>query len=110
MEIKAYLRYLRIAPRKVRLVADSVKGKTIRKAEAALRFSTRRPATHIRKLLNSAVSNAKHNFNKDKDKLFIKDIRVDSGPTLKRFMPRARGRSAEIKKRSSHITIMLEEL
>jgi len=108
MEIKAHLRHLRVAPRKVRLVANTIKGKTIHDAEATLKFLNRKPKGPLYKLLHSAVSNAKHNFNTEKEKLFVKDITVNAGPTLKRMMPRARGMASMIKKRTSHITIILD--
>ena len=96
-----------MAPRKVRVVADSIKGKSVKEAENTLKFLTRRPKMPLEKLLKSAVSNAKHNFNIDSSTLFIKDIRVDVGPTLKRRLPRAKGMATPIRKRSSHITIVL---
>lgn len=108
MEIKANLNYLRISPRKVRLVADLVRGKSVAQADAILRFLKKRASLPLRKLLKSAIANAKHNFNSEKENLTIKSIRVDQGPTLKRFMPRARGMAAGIKKRSSHISLILE--
>lgn len=108
MEIKANLKYLRVSPRKVRLVADLMRGKSVVEAEAVLRFLKKRASQPLYKLLKSAVANAKHNFNAEKENLKIKSIRVDQGPTLKRFMPRARGMAASIKKRSSHISLILE--
>ncbi|MBI2023121.1 50S ribosomal protein L22 [Candidatus Giovannonibacteria bacterium] len=108
MEIKAQLNYLRIAPRKVRVVADTIRGKMVGEAETALKFLERGAKTPIKKLLNSAVANARHNFSAERDKLFVKSIRVDKGPTLKRFMPRARGSASPINKRTSHITIILD--
>ena len=106
-EIKAHLRYLRMSPRKVRLLADAVKGKPAGEADTVLSFTAKRAAEPLKKLLRSAVANAKHNFNIEKENLVIKNIRVDKGPTLKRFMPRARGMAAPIRKRSSHITLIL---
>ena len=107
-EIKAHLRYLRMAPRKVRLAAGAVKGKSAEEAEAVLEFLPKRAALPLKKLLKSAVANAKHNFNIEKENLFVKNITVDKGPTLKRFMPRARGSAAPIRKRESHVTIILQ--
>lgn len=107
MDIKAHLRYLRISPRKARLVADLVKGKNVKAAENILRSASKRASLPIKKLLLSAVANAKHNFQIDKENLFIKTVYVNSGPTLKRFMPRSRGSASRINKRSSHITIIL---
>ena len=107
-EIKAHLRYLRMSPRKVRVVADTIKGKSAGEAETVLDFIPRQAALPIKKLLKSAIANAKHNFNTEKENLVVKSIRVDKGPTLKRFMPRARGVASPIRKRESHITIILE--
>ncbi len=108
-EIKAHLRYLRIAPRKVRQVADSMKGKRAKEADADLRFLEKGSASVLRKLLRSAMANAKHNFNIDADRLTVKSIRVDKGPALKRSMPRSRGMASPIHKHSSHITLILAE-
>lgn len=96
-----------MAPRKVRVVADAIKGKSVREAENTLKFLGRRPKLPLEKLLKSAVSNAKHNFNIESSNLVVKDIRVDTGPTLKRRLPRAKGMATPIRKRSSHITIVL---
>lgn len=109
MDYKAHLRYLRIAPRKVRLVADSIRGKSIREAELVLKFMAKKSAGSVSKLLQSAIANAKHNFNLEKESLFVKNITVDKGPVQKRFMPRARGSASSIHKHSSHITITLTE-
>lgn len=106
-QIKAHLNYLRISPRKVRLVANLIKGKEIKTAENLLRSATKRSTHFLQKLLNSAIANAKHNFQIDKDSLFIKNVLVNKGPTLKRFLPRARGSASRINKRSSHITVIL---
>lgn len=108
-EIKANLNYLRVSPRKVRLVADLMRGKSVVEAEAVLHFLKKRASEPLRKLLKSAAANAKHNFNVEKENLSVKSIRVDQGPTLKRFMPRARGTAASIKKRSSHVSLILEQ-
>lgn len=102
-------RYVRIAPRKVRLVADLIRGKEVAEALAILRL-TPRGATHVlEKVLNSAVANAEHNFNMDVNDLAVAKVFVDEGPTLKRFRPRAQGRASRINKRTSHITIVLNE-
>ena len=106
-EITAHLRYLRISPRKARLVADMVKGKSVKQAENILRLATKRASLPIKKLLGSAVANADHNFQMQKENLFVKTIYVNKGPTLKRSMPRSRGSASKINKRSSHITIIL---
>lgn len=108
MEVKASLRNLRIAPRKVRLVADMVRGKMVAEAKLQLAHNKKRASLPVLKLINSAVANADHNFNIDTATLRIKAIMVDQGPMLKRFMPRAFGRAAEIQKRMSHIRLVLE--
>lgn len=106
-EVTAHLRYLRISPRKARLVAIMIKGKIIKEAENILRSVAKRSSLPIRKLLGSAVANAKHNFNLDKENLFVKTVYVNKGPTLKRSLPRSRGSASKINKRSSHVTIIL---
>lgn len=108
-DVKAQLNNLRIAPRKVRLVTNLIKGLPVMKAVSQLTFSNKRSALPIIKLVNSAVANASNNFKLGKDELYVKEIRVDEGPALKRYMPRARGRAALIKKRTSRIQIVLSE-
>ncbi len=109
-EITAHLRFLRISPRKVRLCADVIRGKTAKQAELQLRALRKGGAEPLVKLLRSAVANAKHNFNiTDPETLMVKSIRVDKGPTLKRSMPRARGSAAPIRKRMSHISLVLDQ-
>lgn len=105
----AKLNYLKIAPRKARLVADSIRGLSINEAEAQLSISPKRASLPLIKLLRSAVANAKHNQQIDAGRLFVKEIRVDEGPALKRFMPRAMGRATPIHKKSSHIILVLAE-
>ena len=107
MEIKAKLNYLHIAPRKVRAVADVMRGKSAGDAEMVLKFLKKRASQHLLKLLKSAIANAKHNFNVEKEKLTVGSIRVDQGPVMKRFMPRARGMASPIRKKQSHVTIIL---
>jgi large subunit ribosomal protein L22 len=102
----AKLNYLRIAPRKTRSVADLIRGLSVNEAEAQLMVQRRRPAKAILKLLRSAVSNAKNN-KLNADHLFVKEIRVDGGPMLKRYLPRARGSASPIQKKMSHVTIVL---
>ncbi|TSD02311.1 MAG: large subunit ribosomal protein L22 [Parcubacteria group bacterium Athens0714_24] len=107
-EITAKLNYYRMAPRKVRLIVDLVRGKNLQDSFAQLKFSPNKASSVIAKLLKSAFSNAKNNFKiKDPEKLFIKKITVDDGPTLKRYMPRARGSVSPIRKRTSHISVIL---
>lgn len=110
MTVIAKLRYLRIAPRKVRLVADLIKGKNIDEAENILNFRVKKGVKPIAKLLKSAVTNAKQNFGLEKSKLYIKKITIDEGPRYKKTMPRARGRADIIQKRTSHVTIVLDEI
>lgn len=108
MEVKAKLSNLRIAPRKVRLIADLVRGKRAEEARTILSFSIKKASLPLRKLLDSAIANAKNNFNLDEKSLFISKITVDEGSKLKRWMPRSRGRAMEIQKKTSHISIILE--
>lgn len=108
-EGKAILRYLRISPRKVRLVADVVRGLPVNEAIATLQFTKKRGALPIAKLIKSAVVSAAQNSDADPDALYVKTIMVDKGPTLKRFMPRSMGRAARILKHSSHITVVVAE-
>jgi large subunit ribosomal protein L22 len=108
MKIKATLKHLRMAPRKVRLVADLIKGLPVSEAENQLKFLAKRPVVPILKLLKSAVANAAR-MNLDKDSLYIFRITVDGGPTLKRWLPRAMGRATPLQKKTSHITLILED-
>ncbi len=104
----AKLNYLKIAPRKTRLVANVLKGLSVNEAEAQLLISPKRAAEPLIKLLRSAVANAK-NKQLNPEHLFVKEIRVDQGPMTKRFIPRAMGRATMIQKKSSHITLILAE-
>lgn len=110
MEIKAYLRHLHIAPRKVRAVADLVRGKSLRDAERELMHRVKRSSHPLIKLLRSASANAGHNFRQDAATLRIKEIRVDPGPVQKRFRARAFGRAAPIRRRTSHVVLVLDSL
>lgn len=107
-EVSATLRNLQISPRKVRLVADLVRGASVSDAQNQLQFSAKGASRPVLKLLNSAIANADHNFNLDTSTLRIKTILVNEGPMLKRFMPRAFGRATTIRKRMSHVKIVLE--
>ena len=109
MEVKAVTRYVRIAPRKVRIVTDLVKGKSAEEALTLLKFLPKKAAGLVGKTLQSAVANAEQNPNIDVDTLYIKRIFVDEGPRMKRWRARAMGRATRIIKRSSHITIVLDE-
>ncbi len=106
----AKLRYLRIAPRKTRLVADLIRGKTVKKAESILAFTRKGAALPIAKLLKQAVANAKDSFQIDDNNLYISKIIVDEGAKYKRQLPRARGRADIILKKTSHITLVLDEI
>jgi large subunit ribosomal protein L22 len=109
MEIKARAKYLRISPLKLRLVARTLPGKKVEEALALLRFMPQRGARLLRKVVMSAVANAEQRPQVDVDSLFIKGVQVDDGPSLKRFQARAMGRVNRILKRSSHITVVLDE-
>ena len=109
MEVKAVAKYVRIAPRKVRVVMDLIRGKNVAEAFAILKFTPKVGADAIEKVLKSAVANADNNFDMNVDKLFISTAFVDQGPTMKRIHPRSRGQAFKILKRSSHITIAVEE-
>jgi len=110
MQVKAELKYLRIAPRKTRLVADLIRRKKIEEAQTILNFAVKKGTLPILKLLNSAVASAKNNFKLEPNNLYISKVTVDEGPKYKRWMPRARGSAYEIQKKTSHITIVLDEL
>lgn len=107
--MRAYFKNYRQSPRKVRLVADLIRGKKVDEAEIELDFVAKRAAHHFKKLLNSAVANAKHNFNIEKENLYVKSVCVDKGVTLHRRRARARGAAFPINKRSSHITLILAQ-
>lgn len=109
MKVSAKLRHLRISPRKVRLVADLIRGKSVEEAQTILNFIRKRATRPLLKLLKSAIANARHNFQLAKGNLYISEIKVDEGPKLKRWRPRARGQAFEIQKKTSHVTLVLEE-
>lgn len=108
MEVRAQLNQLRISPRKVRLVANVIRGLQVDVAEAQLQFLAKRSAQPLLKLLQSAIASAEHNYKLERKQLFIKSIRVNEGITLKRWQPRAMGRAAPIKKRSAHVSLVLD--
>ena len=108
-EAKAIAKYVRIAPRKVRIVMNLIRGKDIADAFAILKFTPKRGATLIEKVLKSAVANAENNFDMDADKLFVSTCFVDQGPTIKRYHPRSRGQAFSILKHTSHITVVVSE-
>lgn len=109
MEAKAQSKMVRISSRKVKLVIDLVRGKDVGEAIAILRLTPKAASPVVEKLIRSAVANAEHNYNMDIDNLFVKEIFVGEGPTLKRFRPRAQGRATAINKRTSHITAVVAE-
>ena len=109
MEARAKLKGIRISPRKARLVADLVRGKSVEQAIDELKFVNRSASLPMRKLIESAVANAENNHGLDIDILWVKELRVDPGPTLKRFRPRAQGRAFQILKRTSHFSVVLAE-
>ncbi len=109
MEAKAQARFIRIAPRKARVVMDLIRGKDVEEALSILRFTPKRASGIIEKVVNSAIANAEHNYELNRDDLYIDQGYVDEGPTLRRFRPRAMGRATRIDKRTSHITVVLRE-
>jgi large subunit ribosomal protein L22 len=109
MEWNATLRHAHIAPRKARLVADVVRGKRVEDALGLLRFTPKKAAGILRKLIQSALDNASKAAGVDEDRLYVTRIIVDDGPTAKRWSPRAMGRATRIRKRTSHIQVGLEE-
>jgi large subunit ribosomal protein L22 len=109
MEVRARLRYLQASPQKVRLVADLIRGKDVQEASNILELSKKSAARPVQKLLKSAVANAEHRDEKvDIDRLFVSEIWVDPGPTLKRIRPQPMGRAFRVLKRQSHLTIKLD--
>ena len=110
MATQAKLKQARIAPQKVRLVADQIRGLSVENAINILAFSNKKAAAIVKKVLESAIANAEHNDGADVDELKVSDISVDGGPTMKRWRARARGRTAKILKRTSNVTITVEEM
>jgi large subunit ribosomal protein L22 len=109
VEAKAVAKYIRIAPRKIRIVMDLIRGKNIGEAFAILKYTPKVGAEVIEKVLKSAVANAEHNNDLNVDKLYVAAAYVDQGPTLKRIHPRSRGQAFKILKRSSHVTVVVKE-
>ena len=105
--MRAVAKFVRIAPRKARLVADEVRGKSYPEAVSLLTFTNKRAAGILGDVLKSAAANAEHNMEADPDELRVKTVKVDEGPTIKRYRPRAMGRATMIRKRTSHITVEL---
>ena len=109
MEARAHLRYARIAPRKVSVVLDLIRGEDLDKALAILQYTPKAACEPLLKLVKSAAANAENNFSMDKNALYVAECYVCPGPTLKRIMPRAQGRAFRILKRTSHMTVVLKE-
>jgi len=109
MEAKAIARYVRISPRKVRQVVDLIRGKDCDEALAILKFVRKSAAKPVEKVLRSAMANAENNHGMDPGSLYVAKVMVDGGPTLKRILPRMRGMANRIRKRTSHITVVVKE-
>lgn len=107
-EVKAFARYIHVSPRKLRLVANLIRKTPVDVALEQLRFSSKKAAIPLSKAINSAVANATHNYNMNKDDLFVKSVTIDGGPVYKRYAPRAQGRAFVERKRTSHINVILE--
>ena len=108
-EAKAYLRYVRIAPRKVQIVCDLIRGKDVGMAMAILMQTPKAASEPLMKLLKSAAANAENNFSMDPAKLYVSQVYATPGPIMKRMMPRAQGRAYRINKRSAHVTLAVTE-
>ena len=108
-EVRAQLKFARISARKIKIVADTIKNKNVNEAMNILRFTPKAGSAILAKLLKSAMSNAENNNNLNVDNLVVSEIYANQGPTMKRIMPKAQGRAARIRKRTSHITVVLRE-
>ncbi len=109
MEARAVLRYARISPRKVKIVIDLIRNKSVAEAIGIINNTPKAASEYLIKLLNSAIANATNNHNMDIEKLYVAEVYANPGPILKRIMPRAQGRAFRIRKRTSHVTIVLKE-
>ena len=109
LEAKATLKYARISPRKVKIVADLIREKDVQEALTIVKFTPKAASEIIEKLLKSAIANAENNHNMDSSNLYVAEIYANQGPTLKRIRPAAKGSAVRIRKRTSHITIVLRE-
>ena len=109
LEARAVLKYARISSRKVKIVADLIKGKNVNEALAIVKFTPKASSEIIEKLLKSAIANAENNHNMNSQNLYVAEIYANQGPTLKRIRPAAKGSAVRIRKRTSHITIVLRE-
>ncbi len=110
METRAAVKFIRVSPRKIRLVMDQVRGRKVEEALNILSFAPQKGARILKKLINSAVANAEQNSDVDVDLLYVKRIYANEGPTMKRWRPRAQGRATRINKRTSHLTIIVDEM
>ena len=110
MDAKAQATYIRISPRKVKIVLDLIRNKPVDEAQAIVKFTPKAACEPIGKLLKSAIANAENNYNMDKNRLYVAQAMVCPGPIMKRIRPRAQGRAFRIEKRSSHITLVLKEM
>jgi len=108
-EAKAVARFIRISPRKVRLVVDLIRGKDVKEALAILKYTPQRASVPVAKVVKSAAANAEHNYDMDSDNLVVAACYVDQGPTIKRWQPRAMGRADVLRHRTSHITVIVKE-
>ena len=108
-QARAELRHARISARKVKIVIDTIRGKNVKEAIAILKYTNKAAAPVVEKLVKSAMANAVNNHKMDESKLYISEIYANQGVTMKRIMPRARGRANRIRKRTSHITVVLKE-
>ena len=106
---RAIARYVRISSRKVKIVIDLIRGKSVNEAKAILMYTPKSAAPVVEKLLDSAIANAENNLDLSRDTLMVAEVFANQGPTLKRFRPRAQGRATRIRKRTSHITIILDQ-
>lgn len=109
MEARANLRYVRISPRKVKIVCDLIRGKSLAQATAILLMTPKAAADPLLKLLKSAAANAENNHNMDPENLYVSEVFANPGPIIKRMMPRAQGRAYRINKRTSHVTLVVAE-
>jgi large subunit ribosomal protein L22 len=109
VEARAIAKYVRIAPRKVNLVAAEIRGKSVDEALAILKFTPKRGADVLEKVVKSALANAENNFDMDRENLYISEAYANQGPTLKRWRPRSQGRAYKILKRSSHVGVVVKE-
>ena len=106
---RAIARYVRISSRKVKVVIDLIRGKSVREAQAILMYTPKAASPVVEKLLNSAIANAENNLDMSGDTLYVAEVFANQGPTLKRFRPRAQGRASSIRKRTSHITVVVSD-